>query len=76
MQIYRYKCRYPNNIDNDYTKKPWDKPTDKKAPVATDAPELEAFFNAVERDLKNPDLRRKVKSNLRIRETKLEEGLG
>ena len=41
-----------------------DRRNNKKAPIATDCPELEAFFNAIERDLKNPDLRRKVKSNL------------
>ena len=61
---FHNKNKDPNDIDNDFTKKPWTEGTNKKAPIATDCPELEAFFNAIERDLKNPDLRRKVKSNL------------
>ena len=58
------KDQDPNNIDNDYSAKPWDTRTEKSAPIATDAPELEAFLAAIERDIKNPTLRRKVKSNL------------
>ena len=54
----------PDNIDDDYQKKPWDTRTEKKAPVAIDAPELEAFLAAIERDIRDPGLRRKVKSNL------------
>ena len=58
------KGKDPNDIDNDYHPKPWDKRTNKKAPEAHDAPELEAFFAGIERDLKDLNLRRKVKSNL------------
>ena len=36
------KNKDPNNIDDEYSKKPWDERTKKKAPIATDAPELEA----------------------------------
>ena len=58
------KGKDPNNIDDDYQKQPWDTRTEKKAPVAVDAPELEAFLASIERDIKDPSLRRKVKSNL------------
>ena len=58
------KDQDPNNIDNDYSAKPWDTRTEKSAPIGTDAHELEAFLAAIERDIKNPTLRRKVKSNL------------
>ena len=50
--------------DDEYEPKPWDTRTERSAPVATDAPELEAFLAAIEKDFKNPELRRKVKSNL------------
>ena len=58
------KDRDPFNIDDDYEPKPWDTRTERSAPVATDAPELEAFLAAIEKDVRNPELRRKVKSNL------------
>ena len=58
------KGKDPDDIEDDYQPKPWNKRTERRAPVATDCPELEAFFNSVERDLKDPALRRKVKSNI------------
>ena len=67
---FHNKHKDPNTIDNDFTKRPWTKRSERKAPVAHDAPELEAFFAAVERDIKDPNLRRKVKSNLNIEQRK------
>ena len=61
---FHNKHKDPNTIEDDYSPKPWTKRSERRAPIASDAPELEAFFAAVERDLKNPDLRKKVKSNL------------
>ena len=58
------KGKHQDDIEDDYEPKPWSKRTERKAPVATDCPELEAYFNSIERDLKDPNLRRKVKSNL------------
>ena len=58
------KGKNPDDIEDDYEPKPWSKRTERKAPVATDCPELEAFFNSIERDIKDPALRRKVKSNI------------
>ena len=37
---------------------------DRAAPVARDCPELEAFIAGIEKDVMNPDLRRKIKDNL------------
>ena len=54
----------PNNIEDHYVSRPWDVRTEKRAPIATDCPELEAYFAGIERDLKDPTLRRKIKSNL------------
>ena len=53
------KDKDPANIDDDYSPKPWDTRTKKQA-----APELEAFLAGIEKDVRNPDLRRKVKANL------------
>ena len=58
------KNRDPLNIDDEYHAKPWDTRTERSAPIATDAPELEAFLSALEKDIKNPELRRNIKSNL------------
>ena len=49
----------PNNIEDHYVSRPWDVRTEKRAPIATDCPELEAYFAGIERDLKDPTLRRK-----------------
>ena len=43
-------------------KKPWHKPTDRKAPRANDA--IEAFIFKCQEDLFNPDNRRKINDNL------------
>ena len=61
---FHNKHKDPNTIEDDYSPKPWTKRSERRAPIASDAPELEAFFAAVERDMKNPDLRKNVKSNL------------
>ena len=58
------KNKKPEEVDNNYVKKPWDTRSDKQAPVAHDCPELESFLSAIERDLTDPNLRRKIKSNL------------
>ena len=58
------KLKDPTNIDDEFVSKPWDTKTHRKAPFANDAPELEAFLSAIEKDVRNPDLRRKVKCNL------------
>ena len=58
------KNKDPFSIDDNYQPKPWDTRTERSAPIATDAPELEAFLAAIEKDLRNPNLRRKMKSNL------------
>ena len=42
------KDKDPNNIEDDYSPKPWDTRTEKSAPVAHDAPELEAFLAGIE----------------------------
>ena len=54
----------PEHIKNDFVSKPWDVPTDKAAPVATDCPELEAMIAASYGDLFDPAQRRKIKDNL------------
>ena len=61
---FHCKNEDPNAIEDNYRKKPWDVPTNRAAPVATDAPELEAYLAGIERDIKDPSLRRKVKGNL------------
>ena len=49
---------------DEFVKTPWYQKTDKAAPVARDCPELEAFLAAMERDVMNPDLRKKIRDNL------------
>ena len=51
-----------NLIEDDFKSKPWDTRTERSAPIASDAPELEAFLSAIEKDIKNPELRKKIKS--------------
>ena len=53
-----------NLINDDFQAKPWDTRTERCDPIASDAPELEAFLSAIEKDVKNPELRKKIKSNL------------
>ena len=69
QQSVRWKCFFnknkdPFNIDDEFQSKPCDTCTERSAPVATDAPELEAFLAALEKDVKNPELRKKIKCNL------------
>ena len=64
------KNKDPEDIEDNYEKKPWDERSKRTAPVATDAPELEAFFASIERDLKDLGLRRKVKGNLNSEQIK------
>ena len=52
------------NLDDDFQSKPWDTKTERSAPTAHDAPELEAFLAGIEKAIRNPNLRRKIKSNL------------
>jgi hypothetical protein len=54
----------PNDIDDEFIPKPWDTRNERRDPFATDAPELEAFLSATEKDVRNLDLRRKISSNL------------
>ena len=58
------KEKDPFNIIDDYQPQPWHSRTDRQAPIATDAPELEAFLAGMEKDLRSPELRRKMKNNL------------
>ena len=60
------KTKKPEEVDDSYTRKPWEEKTDKQAPVASDCPELEAFLAAVYKDLFDPALRKKIKSNISI----------
>ena len=58
------KDKDPFNIEDDFVPKPWDTRTERAAPVATDAPELEAYLAGIEKDLRNPSLRKRIKSNI------------
>ena len=58
------KEKDPFNIIDDYQPQPWHSRTGRQAPIATDAPELEAFLAGMEKDLRSPELRRKMKNNL------------
>ena len=56
------KDRRPEDVDQDFQKKPWYRKTDRAAPVA--CPALETYFEAVGRDLSDPNLRKKISDNL------------
>ena len=58
------KNKKPEEVDNNYVKKPWDTRSDKQAPVDHDCPDLKSVLSAIERDLTDPNHRRKIKSNL------------
>ena len=57
------KSMKPDEIE-DYDKKPWDVPTNRAAPIATDCPQLEAFFSESYTNLFDPSKRKKKKDNL------------
>ena len=58
------KQMQPEEITHDHVSQPWDEKTLRQAPTAQDCPELESFFNGMEKDLFSPALRKKVKDNL------------
>ena len=51
-------------LEDDFQKKTWYQKTERAAPMARDCPEIEAFLAGIEKDIMNPDLRRKIKDNL------------
>jgi hypothetical protein len=57
------KNKDPFNLDDDFQPKPWDTKTERSASISHDARELEAFLAGIEKDVRNPNLRRKIKSN-------------
>ena len=58
------KDKDPMEPEPDFKKEPWYQRTSRPAPIARDCPELEAMLAGVERDLFDPDLRKKIKDNL------------
>ena len=58
------KHQKPEDISHDHVSQPWDEKTQRSAPVAHDCPDLEAFMEAIHRDLIDPSKRKKIKDNL------------
>ena len=56
------KDKRKEDVNQDFQKTPWYRKTDRTAPAA--CPALEAYFEAVGRDLSDPNLRRKISDNL------------